>query len=77
MEIEILRTPKQFLVVANYGLADETILEEFNVGSEAINWAKRYARRDMGNWDEIAAVTFDSEGEVHTLWRIKAEDFYN
>lgn len=56
--------------IANYGLSNQTTLEEFDTRSEAERWAKGYTREGnrMCGWDIISVGYHDTDGEwIETL----------
>lgn len=66
--------PKKFEIWGNPGYADEQLLEDFDSSREAIDWATRYCRRDLGGYDSIEVLSFSGlNGEVTTHWRKTAD----
>ena len=48
---------KDYRVIGNHEMSDATLLEDFDLCSEAIRFAQGYTRREnMGNWDVVAVV---------------------
>lgn len=45
-----------FHIIGDDELSTETELEKFSTRSEAIRWAERYCRRDLGGYSHVAVV---------------------
>jgi hypothetical protein len=64
----------KFKVIGDGGLSSETLLEEFATHAEAINWAARYCRRDLGGYDTVDAGYYATDGEWISMLRVSSDD---
>lgn len=65
---------KRFKVYGDYGLTSQNLLEDFDLQSEAVRWAKQYCRRDLGGYSSVEAVSFTEDGELICHWIIREDD---
>jgi hypothetical protein len=64
-----------FKIYGDYGYQSEQLLEEFPLESEAVRWAERYCRRDLGGYSEVSVVTFcETTGEMREHFLRRAEE---
>lgn len=60
---------REYHIIGNPGMSDETTLETIQGERNAIDWATRYCRRDLGGYDSIVVCFFGSDGEAVDVWR--------
>ena len=65
---------REFIIFGDYGYESQTELERFNSNSEAVRWAERYTRRDLGGYQQVEVIEFAKDGEAITHFRKTAED---
>lgn len=65
---------KKFQIYGDYGLESQQLLEDFDSRSDAVRWAERYCRRDLGGYSAVEVASFTDEGEIITHWIKRKED---
>ena len=56
-------TLKDYRIYGHAGIEGDTLLEDFHLVSEAIDWAKRYCRNDLGGY--LSVYVTDKDGAIY------------
>lgn len=65
---------RNYIVYGDYALTSEQSLFESPSRKEAVDWATRYCRRDLGGYESIEVISFNDDGEAVTHFRKTTED---